>query len=92
MESSSDLAGVEDDENVDFILLSELDLQGRETELEDALERNQANIDLLRTDLASHPNLVTQITGAGHAVEDVVAIVVERQGSSEVIIFLDDRA
>jgi hypothetical protein len=90
-ETGVDLSIINPDTAVDIVAVSMLELNGNSNELDGAIEKARLAIDQLRTDLATNAVLSSKITEAGFAIEDVVAVAVDREGIVFVTVFLDDR-
>ena len=88
--SATDLTTITDATVVNVVTVSSLKANGNSNALDNALEKNKASVDQLRTDVAGSATLSKKLNDAGYAAENVLAVIVEADGS--VTVYVDDRA
>jgi hypothetical protein len=88
--SATDLSTITDATVVNFVTVSSLKADGNTNALDNALEKNKTAVDDLRADVAASTALSAKLTTAGYAADDVLAVIVEADGS--VTVYVDDRA
>jgi hypothetical protein len=87
---SADLTTITDATVVNFVTVSSLKDSGNTNALDNALDKNKAAVDQLRTDVGASEALSAKLTAAGYEAADVLAVVAEADGS--ITVYVDDRA
>jgi hypothetical protein len=87
---TSDLTAITDATTINIVTVTSLNASGNSNALDNALDKNKATVDQLRTDVGTNAAITAKLTAAGYAATDVVAVVTEADGS--VTVYVDDRA
>lgn len=85
-----DLSAVTDATSVNLVLLSSLEGAANAQALDDALSSNADAQARLHANVEANAALKARIEAAGHAVDDVVAVSAQADGT--VVVYIDDRA
>lgn len=84
-----DLSAITDVTVINVVTVSSL-MDGNAKALDNAIDKSKATVDGLRTTVAANAALSAKLTAAGYAADDVLAVVIEADGSATV--YVDDRA
>jgi hypothetical protein len=75
---------------VNFVTVTEIRANGNASALDNALEKNEAALGTLQTDVGANTVLSAELSASGYTADQVVAVLAEADGSITVVV--DDRA
>jgi hypothetical protein len=83
---SADLSAITASSTINFVLVSQVKANGNTTALTNALKKNASAITKLQADAAANATLKAKLDAAGYTASQVVAVIVEADGSVTVVI------
>jgi len=83
---SADLSAINAGSTISFVLVSQVKANGNTAALENALKKNASAITKLQADAAANVTLKAKLDAAGYTASQVVAVIVEADGSVTVVI------
>lgn len=83
---SADVSAITEGSTINFVLLSDVKTHGKTTALQNALKKNSGEASTLRASVEANATLMAQLQAAGYTSDQVVAVVLNADGSFTVVI------